>query len=405
MNETTVRYVLEHEMDDISGLLLKKAPEGVDIAKAVDAIEARRRMKTKCPVWYGHPGIEYPGRLCVEQCSSEAAAVYKRQFVDGDTVADLTAGLGVDSWSFSAVAAKVVSFERNEALCRAQINNFSLLKAKNIVVTNAEFQNISQLLDILGTERSKLCLIYLDPARRAVSGKKVHAFEDCSPDITSLIAPLLSICPKVLVKSSPMLDLKAVSGTFPQISRIDVVAVDGECKETLALFERGFNGQAEIRAVNLGKDGKTISSFISTLSNEESSPVKFCDSISKYIYQPDKSILKAGMFKQCSAVFGLEKLDASTHLYTSERIVNGFPGKVYEVIEVCDFNKRVFGYIRQHHPKAELVCHNFPLDTASLRRRLGIAEGGPERIFACTAASKRILVVCKPAKSLSLQNE
>ena len=39
--------------------------------------EGRRRMANKVPLWAQTPGIEYPPRLALEQCSGQPAAQYK----------------------------------------------------------------------------------------------------------------------------------------------------------------------------------------------------------------------------------------------------------------------------------------------------------------------------------------
>ena len=49
-------FILEHEADDTSKLLLSRGkwPE-IDIDRAVTIIECRKRLKTKLPEWYAVP--------------------------------------------------------------------------------------------------------------------------------------------------------------------------------------------------------------------------------------------------------------------------------------------------------------------------------------------------------------
>ena len=71
--------------------------------------EGRRRMANKVPLWAQTPGIEYPPRLALEQCSGQPAAQYKARLVEQllpdpaqrQHLVDLTGGLGVD-FSFMA---------------------------------------------------------------------------------------------------------------------------------------------------------------------------------------------------------------------------------------------------------------------------------------------------------------
>ena len=51
-------------------------------------------------------------------------------------------------------------------------------------------------------------LIYLDPARRGKDGGRVYSLKDCEPDITVLRHELLRIAPRILLKASPMADIR-----------------------------------------------------------------------------------------------------------------------------------------------------------------------------------------------------
>ena len=101
-----IDFIVAHADDDPAGLLLSASRwPGFDIKEAASAIAARRRIRDKLPSWHAVPAIEYPGSLPLEQCSSEAAALYKQRFVaEGETAADITGGLGVDSWALSRKA-------------------------------------------------------------------------------------------------------------------------------------------------------------------------------------------------------------------------------------------------------------------------------------------------------------
>ena len=104
-------FVSEHIASDISRLIMNKAkwPE-IDISLAVACIESRRKLKGKIQEWYDNPDLIFPLKISAEQCSSSATAAYKAQLAERMVceeghrewrLADLTGGLGVDSWYFS----------------------------------------------------------------------------------------------------------------------------------------------------------------------------------------------------------------------------------------------------------------------------------------------------------------
>ena len=140
MNELLKEFILAHEADSPAELMLHRDrwPE-IDMELAVRCIRGRQTARHKLPLWYAEPGLVYPQSLSLEQCSSQATALYKQRFVhSGDRVADLTGGLGADSWSLSQTAASVDYFERSEELCACARHNFSILGRDNITVHWAE---------------------------------------------------------------------------------------------------------------------------------------------------------------------------------------------------------------------------------------------------------------------------
>ena len=117
--ENLLKFISENSDKDLSRLILdkKKYPE-IDMELAINCIESRRKLKGKVHEWYGNGRLIFPLKLSAEQCSSSATGHYKSELAariaDSErwTIADLTGGLGVDSWFFSQKAAKVIYNER-----------------------------------------------------------------------------------------------------------------------------------------------------------------------------------------------------------------------------------------------------------------------------------------------------
>ena len=112
-------FILAHEGDDLGALALARgryAASVPDFDLALNTLEARRKLRDKVPEWYAVPALVYPLRLSAEQCSSTSTALYKacvaltatddtksgqNKMGPNRAIADLTGGLGVDSWAFS----------------------------------------------------------------------------------------------------------------------------------------------------------------------------------------------------------------------------------------------------------------------------------------------------------------
>lgn len=385
IDEVTREFILEHEGQETSRLLFAAdSYPGVDVRQAARLIDARKKAARKLPEWYAHPEIDYPSSLSLEQCSCQSAAQYKQRFVaDGSLVADITGGLGVDSYFLSKKASKLYYFERQEALCDAARSNFALLGADNIVVTCAQSIDSSRRYD----------LIYADPARRGKRSERVYSITDCEPDIYALKESLFSLSDKLLVKISPMADISGTLKMFPECSQVHVVSVDGEVKEILLYMEKDFVGQARIVAGDL--------EF--TLDMERDTPQRIATHIGRFIFVPSKGVMKAGAFKTVAQKYDVQALDVSTHIYTSDNPSSDFPGKCYAVQDVIPWNNSSAAQVAGRYPSAELTALNFPLDTNALRKKLKISDGGEVHIFALAAAALReenkkglAMVVAKP---------
>ena len=460
------KFIVENGNADTVRLVMAckewPVPEDAELAElnakslAVNTIEGRRRLRKKLPEWVACTGLVYPSSLCAEQCSSSDTARYKASIVQrifndyvgtvasmvGDPcrttgsatkgtesvpdknspttrnqsvtelaevtipsrgkVADLTGGLGVDSWAFSEVAEEVLYNEMNPALAAAARHNFKALGVTNIFIKNSEAKSDS-LKDIFGDFRPDV--IFLDPARRDSAGKKVFLLEDCSPDVLKILPELFGISRFVLLKLSPMADItmavERLDRTYEEylekasgkgwngqwVREVHVVASGGECKELLILLDGEWN---EGYSLTCREDGKTL-----TFKPEEITKAKagYPDStFARIIFEPGKSLTKAGVSNAICERFGLVKLARFTHLYTiseplsdSESEQRTAPlkdfGKVFYVKEILPLNKSSMKDVGKRYPHSEVSAKNIPMSSDELRTRLKVKSGDDAHIF------------------------
>ena len=408
-----IKFIEANSGADVTRLLLGKAPEGVNLQLCAKCIQAREKMKVKAPLWYGNPALVYPFSVSVEQGSSQYTAIYKQELVKGllagaegaegkITTADLTGGMGIDSWFISRIAAKHFYFERTAELAQATEYNFRQLGAENVVFSSRDIlsDDCAVLRELQG---QGIDLIYIDPARRTSSGGKAILLQDYEPDVIALQELLFSASRYILVKVSPMADIKLNLKHLPFTSQVHVIAVDNECKELLFLLDREHNGEEpQIRCVNISTSGGAGEPFAFTFSQEEAAVPQYTSKIGKYLWEPSKAVLKGGAYKLVSQIFGAAKLAPSTHLYTSDEKIEGFPGKLFVVEEVIPFNKKSLKEVASRYPKADLTARNFPLDTNALKKLSGIKDGGDKHIFAITVFNgEKMLAVASVVRKWS----
>ena len=442
--ERLTEFVIKHLNDDTSRLILdrSKYPE-IDIDLAVSCIESRRKLKGKVQEWYDQPGLVFPLKLSAEQCSSSATGKYKaelaqkiaersldfarddkegaRDGMKGWTIADLTGGLGVDSWFFSQKASKVVYCEMQEALCKAASHNYKILNAENISVNNLMITTES--CGMLAEHAPDI--IYMDPARRGEGGKKVFLIEDCTPDVLGLKDELFKISRHLLIKLSPMADITMVCDRLGDTCReVHVVATGGECKELLIWMDREWHNEATIHAVELQPNTPTsVFTFlqsqnvaqkdcwqcggidmpptargcISWQSQAAGVNGATCQQSAAYLFEPGKALMKAAPYNLIASRFGICKLGKSTHYYIVDSAQKAESlkqyGKVFAIKEWLSLDKRNIKEVGKKYPKAEVTARNIPMDTDTLRKKLGVTSGDDAHIFGLKSDSEGNLLI------------
>ena len=405
--EKLLEFVSKHLSDDTARLILDKGKwPDIDIETAVNCIESRRKLKGKVQEWYDNGDLIFPLRLSAEQCSSSATGHYKASLADriaeegSWTIADLTGGLGVDSWFFSQRADKVLYNEMQTVLCRAANHNFKALGASNIIISNAktERNSIAHILDGFQPD-----IIYMDPARRDEGGKKVFLIEECTPDVLTLKDEIFEICRHILIKLSPMADIRMVCERLGSKCReVHVVSSEGECKELLIWMDREWEGGYGITAAELpsGFPERKAEALTFTPEEEKTHYAGSASSLEEYIFEPGKSLTKAGAFNMTSKVFNIAKLGKSTHYYTyndpsKTDLLKGY-GKVFQILKYSPLDKKSIRETGRLYPKAEVTARNIPITSDALRKKIGCTSGGEVHIFGLKSDMEgALLIICK----------
>ena len=415
-------FILLHEGDDPVRLLLSRDKlrdqfPGIDIDLAVTTLEVRRKLRNKVPEWYSVPSLIYPFRLSGEQCSSSETAKYKALLASGlrsegippETVAsrplppqaagpsllcgrgwpqvsggtpsllkiaDLTGGMGVDSWAFAQVAEEVLYNEMNEELEKATELNFNELGVRNVRFGNCRVE-AGRVAEVLGGFQPDV--IFLDPARRAEDGRKVFLIEECQPDVVGLLPELFAASRYVMVKLSPMADIAMACKRLEHVREVHVVASGGECKELLFVLDREWEGEHSVVVF----EGGAVMEIPDQVGNDGFEVKYEVPKEGDILFEPGKALTKAGAFNLPCERFGMTKLGIHTHLYTSEAVPEGLVpfGKWFQVLAVRPLNNRSMKEAGKRYPQAEVTARNIPMTSDLLRKKMGCASGGDVHLF------------------------
>jgi len=388
LNPQVQAFIDAHIGDDVAALALRKNPfENINWSSLLNQIAAKAKAKDKLPTWFGTTDIIYPPKISVEQTSSEKTAAYKASLISGKNLIDLTGGFGVDDFFFAKRFETVVHCELNAELSGIVKHNFEVLQADNIDC------QCSDSAKILEETNQKFDWIYLDPSRRNENKGKVFMLRDCLPSVPDLLDFYLKYASNILIKTAPVLDLAAGLSELSQVKIIHIVAIENEVKELLWEIEKGFVGDIEIRTVNLLKDNAEHFNF-KWIDQAAVSPIGFP---AKYLFEANATIMKSGGFNAVALRYGLDKLHANSHLYTSDSVVD-FPGRIFEITASIPYRKKEMREWLENK-KANVATRNFPDSVETIRKKWKIKDGGEQYCFFTTVPNEdKIVLICTKIK-------
>lgn len=363
--EEVKKFIFDHLNTNSQKLILNPPKEFRGQIKLIaDQILSRQKAKGKLNSWAKNMDLILPPPLSIEQASSESTSNYKQELIEGDHLIDLTGGMGVDCLSLGEKFSEVTYVEQQSHLCDVFGHNCDVLGRK-VEIINGEAKKVLQNISKSSSKR----VFYIDPARRDDSKNRVFKLEDCAPNLKELIPMMQKIASQILVKLSPLIDIKSILSEFESVKEIHIVSVKNDCKELLILIDFLFESEPTIKAVNLETEQPNYSF---TLCEEEDSSNQY-KMIQDYILEPNSSILKAGAFKKIGLDFELVKLHQHTHLYTSSSIPKKFPGRIFQVISTADKKSiKQFGVGGQMN----VVTRNYPVKPDALKKKWKLKDGG-----------------------------
>lgn len=387
-------FIDDNLHNDVAGIALSGSKELSRelLNLALTQIEVRRRHLQKFEPLIGGSRFIFPDKSVAEQASNALVAMYNASLIPKDSVvADLTAGLGMDTLAFSRRASKVFAVEKDENRARLLKYNCGLLGVDNVTVICGD--GINWLLNNQGT---KIDVIYLDPARRTDSGNRKFSLEDYEPNILPYLKTLRQRCRKILIKVSPLLDLQAVRTQIEGITAFHIVEYRRDCKEVLIeinLQDKSIEIEPTVSCVNFSEvDSPAV--FVFKWPGNDFSEVKYLPTsenfpASGYIYEPSPSVMKAGCYNKLAARFPtLRKLAQNTHLFYSEDAVEGFPGRRFQIVGIL--NSRELK--RQKGEKINVISRNYPASADEITRKYKFQPKGNRYLIACKVDAKPMII-------------
>jgi hypothetical protein len=360
-------YLRIHLHENAATFMLKKHPfQHISNQELTQQLVGLQKARYKFPMLFENHQIIYPPKVNLEQTSSEVTATYKSLLFKIDSMIDLTGGFGMDVSAFAKRCPITTHLESCAYLqpYAQQLLKTQLLPTKSLCTDGIVF--LKKTLDSYD-------LIYLDPSRKTKTNTKAVLLKDYEPNVIDHLDLLLSKSKRVMIKTSPMLDITAGLKQLQKVGELYVVAVKNEVKELLWILSDKEVDQVTLTCINLQTEQPVFKNLWSTQSNTSFSKPQ------KYLYEPNAAVMKSQQFDSLMTQYSLEKLDQDAHLFTSKQSVD-FPGRVFEIINVIENKPKNIKRLFAKTARA-VVTRNNKESVAQLRKKYQFTEHETDYLF------------------------
>ncbi len=389
LTEKIWQWIEEHQNSDTTKLRLKmRKSHATEMDFAILQIECRQKVAKKLPQTLANNHFLFPTTLSTEQCTSEALAQFHSSLInDGETILDMSAGLGIDSFHFANRAKLVTAIEIDHDIAEVLDYNSTVLGITNMTVINSDSS------EYIKATNNHYDTIFIDPARRRNDGKRLYALSACTPNVIEILGVIKQKCDKLIIKASPMLDASQIIRDLDGITDLYAIGTPHECKELVAVlnFKKTVKTPM-LHCVTLDTNGQNIFSF--TIKEEREALAHY--SMPKegdFIYEPYPTIMKMQPVKLLSMRYGLDKLHINTHLYVSTTYNGNFPGDCFKIDKIYRFSSRSLAEIAKCYPRLNVAVRNFAITADELRSRLKLKDSDTYRLLGTTVADGSLQLI------------
>lgn len=374
-------FLLAHENEDAKNIVLKYAGKvDFDLAPITQQIELRQKARKKISSFITPYTVLLPKLF--EQSTHQEAAKYKATLINGNTYLDATTGLGIDTFFIGKNFKRIVCLEADPRHAEILVHNYKQLDV------HAEIHHTT-LEEFLKINEAVFDVIYIDPDRRPDADRKYFEIEQCTPNVIALKEELLHIAKEVWIKLSPMMDIHSIIQNFsPNIKNIVAIAYQNEMKELLISL---MPGEHEIKytATNIGT--KTTDSFTS----EDINAKPILSPASAYFFEPNVALVKSKLCMEYAKNNGLNILYPNGYYFTTDTIVEGLQGRLFEIEEAMPYKKELLNaFIKKHAiKKANISCRNFFWKPDDVKKQFKLSDGGEWYLFCYSSADKKPMAI------------
>ncbi len=378
-------------------------PNGVALDKSLchsrlvaTQVKYLQRALTKLPSYYAARCV-IPSRA-FEQSSGEAVACSKP--ISGESVLDLTCGLGVDSLALSRRFRRVVALERDEVLVALARENFRRLGVENIEVVHASAEGY------LARCEERFDWVYADPDRRGADGSKRVLLEDCSPNILAVWSDLQRVSDCIAIKCSPIFDCDEAFRLFAGAD-VEVVSVGDECKEVVIYAPTSQTTKIEkIGATAIGRGTVWLDRAECVSKIEVVETESFASAKNNYTHLliPDVSLQK-GRIARCVLGEVCDIWSDNGYGFATDEQLAGYDlqrhlSRVFAIESIHEYEPRRLRRVLSERGirRADILKRDSPYGVKQIASQLKITEGGVCQLVVTKVCGRVYMVILSGKK-------
>ena len=343
----------------------------------LETVLLRQQAVTK----FSHATQMFFTRPALEQATAEVVARYRAQRFHElglARIADLGCSVGGDAIAMAAQA-EVTGVEWNPVrLAMAQENS-------RVYGYGGRFHPLQA--DLMELTPLPVDGVFFDPARRDEQGKRIYSVHHYKPPL-SLINKWRTWIENTAVKISPGVDYDEL----PEDAEVEFISLNGEVKEAVLWFgdlrRGGQQSSAVARRATLLPHAYTL-----TTDDLPDTPIAITPP-QRYLYEPDKAIIRAHLVQAVAQQLGASQLDASIAYLTSDTYHETPFARAFVVEDWFPFQlKRLRHYLREHNVgQVTIKKRGSPLEPDTLRQQLRL-NGTEKRILFLTQSAGDPIVI------------
>jgi hypothetical protein len=359
--------------------------QGVEHGLASGALETAL-LRIRAEKKFSRAGEMFFTREGLEQSSAEAVSRHRAiRFRDFAGIADLGCGIGGDTVALAGCA-PVWAVDREELRLRmARENIRACAPAHPVRFILTDLLRPGMFFAGWNTAAPSMRIaLYCDPSRRE-EDRRIFSVRRYSPPLGTVTAWRAAIVEEALcVKISPGVRWEEIER---EPCEVEFISWLGELKEAVLWY--GAFKSARRRATIL-PEGETMTD--AEPASDALSPPR------RILYEPDPSILRAGLVRPLAARLGAARIDPEIAYLTADEPVPTAWARAYRIEEAMPFGlKRLRDWLRAHSVgRVVIKKRGSPLEPEELERQLRLKGEESRILFLTQVAGKHSVLVGGP---------